>query len=158
MHLFLLIGLVAFTILAVLARDLLKAAIALAGASIFLAIIFFRMGGYYVSVFEITIVAGLITVLFIATVNMTRHQEQDVVESKWPRIIFPLFFLLFLVVDFLVMKKLLGTIPALQSAETGTFGEILWGKRSFDLIGQIGVIFAGVLSVLALFRKRSKHD
>ena len=43
MHLLLMIGLVVFSILSVLIRDLLKAAISLAVASIFLAIIFFRM-------------------------------------------------------------------------------------------------------------------
>ncbi len=29
---------------------------------------------------------------------------------------------------------------------------MLWNQRTFDLVGQIGVIFAGVLAVLALFR------
>jgi ethanolamine transporter EutH len=65
----------------------------------------------------------------------------------------------FLVIDALVMKGLMGKVPALASgAEAGTFGEVLWKGRTLDLIGQIAVILAGVFAVLALFRKRDEHD
>jgi len=65
----------------------------------------------------------------------------------------------FVVIDALVMKSLLGKIPALASgAETGTFGEVLWKGRTLDLVGQIAVILAGVFAVLALFRKGDKHE
>jgi NADH:ubiquinone oxidoreductase subunit 6 (subunit J) len=156
MHLSLLIGLVVFSILAVLVQDLLKAAISLAVASIFLAIIFFRMNAAYAGVFELSVVAGLITVLFITAIALTRSDEM-VSESKSRLLVFPVFFLALVVIDILVMKNLLGRIPAVTSPETGTsFGEVLWKERSFDLIGQIGVIFAGVLAVLALFRPKGK--
>ncbi|MBE0665780.1 MAG: hypothetical protein IH584_08125, partial [Candidatus Aminicenantes bacterium] len=94
-------------------------------------------------------------VLFITTIALTRG-DQEVVENKRHLLIFPLFFLILIVIDILVMKNLLGKIPALVSSETGTFGEVLWNQRTFDLVGQIGVIFAGVLAVLALFRQGSK--
>lgn len=157
MTLFLLIGLVAFSILAILLRDLLKAAISLAVASIFLAIIFFNMKAPYVGVFEISVVAGLITVLFISTIALTRS-EGDVRESKLVTIIFPIFFIAFVIIDIIVMKILLGQLPALPNPqETGGFGQVFWSQRTFDLVGQIGVIFAGVFSVLALFRSRGKN-
>ena len=151
MHLFLLIGLVAFSILAVLSRDLLKSAISLAVASIFLALVLFLMNAVYAGVFELSVVAGLITVLFMTTIALTRN-DGDVTESKRHRFIFPLFFLALALIDILVMKKLLGQIPAIQSSETGTFSQVLWNQRTFDLVGQVGAIFAGVLAVLALFR------
>lgn len=153
------IGLVAFSILAVLSRDLLRSAISLAVASIFLAVIFFRMNAVYAGVFEVSVVAGLITVLFITTIALTRG-DGDVAESKRHILIFPLFFLVLLVIDILVMKRLLGQIPAIAGSETGTtFGQVLWNQRTFDLVGQIGVILAGVLAVLALFRQGKKtHD
>ena len=155
MHLLLLIGLVVFSILSVLVRDLLKAAISLAVASIFLALVFFRMNASYAGVFEVSVVAGLITVLFITAIALTRSDEQ-LAESKAHKFIFPLFFVGLLAVDIVVMKSLLGRIPVITSPETGSFGEVLWKERSFDLIGQIGVIFAGVLAVLALFRMKGK--
>jgi NADH:ubiquinone oxidoreductase subunit 6 (subunit J) len=154
----LLIGLVLFSVLAVLLRDLLRAAISLAIASLLLGIIFFRMRAPYAGVFEISVVAGLITVLFILTIALTKAGE-EVPESKTVNIVFLLFFVVFAAVDALVMKGLLQKIPALPgSAESGGFGEVLWRGRTFDLVGQIAVILAGVFSVLALFRKRDKNE
>lgn len=154
----LLVGLVLFSVLALLLKDLLRSAIALAVASLLLGIVFFRMGAPYAGVFEISVVAGLITVLFILTIALTTAGE-EVRESRLANVVFPLVFVAFIVVDALVMKGLLGQVPALASgAETGAFGDVLWKGRTFDLVGQIAVIMAGVFSVLALFRKRDKHD
>jgi NADH-quinone oxidoreductase subunit J len=154
----LLIGLVFFSVLAIFLKDLIRAAISLAVASLFLGIIFFRMGASYAGVFEISVVAGLITVLFILTIALTNTGE-EVRESRLANVVFPLFFVVFVIIDALVMKGLLQKIPALPSGpEAGTFGEVLWKGRTLDLVGQIGVILAGVFSVLALFRKRDKHD
>jgi NADH:ubiquinone oxidoreductase subunit 6 (subunit J) len=154
----LLIGLVLFSVLAILLRDLLKSAISLAAASLLLGIIFFRMNAPYAGVFEISVVAGLITVLFILTIALTKAGD-EVRESRVVNWVFPLFFIAFIIIDALVMKGLLRKIPALASgAETGTFGDVLWKGRTFDLVGQIAVILAGVFAVLALFRKGDKHD
>jgi NADH:ubiquinone oxidoreductase subunit 6 (subunit J) len=154
----LLIGLVIFSVLAIALKDLLKSAISLAVSSLLLGIIFFRMNAPYAGVFEISVVAGLITVLFILTIALTKSGD-EVRESKLVNWVFPLVFVAFLVIDALVMKGLLGKVPALASGpETGTFGEVLWRGRTLDLVGQIAVILAGVFAVLALFRKRDKHD
>jgi NADH:ubiquinone oxidoreductase subunit 6 (subunit J) len=154
----LLCGLVVFSAAAILFRDLLRAAICLAVASLLLGIIFFRMRAPYVGAFEISVVAGLITVIFIVTIALTK-MEGGVRESRAASWAFPLFFIIFLIIDFIVTKSLLGRVPALESMpEQGTFGEALWKVRTFDLVGQIGVIFAGVLSVLALFRRRGKDE
>jgi len=154
----LLVGLVVFSVLAILLKDLLRSAISLAVASLLLGIIFFRMNAPYAGVFEISVVAGLITVLFILTIALTRADDK-VRESKLVNWVFPLVFAAFIVVDALVMKGLMGKAPALAAgAESGTFGDVLWRGRTLDLIGQIAVILAGVFAVLALFRKRDKHD
>lgn len=154
----LLIGLVIFSVLAIALKDLIRSAISLAVASLLLGIIFFRMNAPYAGVFEISVVAGLITVLFILTIALTKTGD-EVRESKLINVAFPLVFVAFLVIDALVMKSLLGKVPALASgAETGSFGDALWRGRTLDLVGQIAVILAGVFAVLALFRKRDKHD
>jgi NADH:ubiquinone oxidoreductase subunit 6 (subunit J) len=153
----LLSGLVLFSALAILARDILKSAISLAVASLFLGIIFFRMNAPYAGVFEISVVAGLITVLFILTIALTKA-EGDVRESKAAMIIFPLFFVVFIIIDLLVMKSLMAKVPTLAAApEKGTFGEVLWKQRTLDLIGQVCIILAGVFAVLALFRRRIRR-
>ena len=157
-QLLMLIGLVGFSILAVLLRYLLKAAISLAVASIFLAVLFFTFRAPYIGVFEISVVAGLITVLFVSTIALTKSEGDEVREGKMPSLIFPLFFVVFVVIDIFVMRSLLGRLAALPAApEQRTFGDVLWSQRTFDLIAQIGVIFAGVFSVLALFRNVSRE-
>jgi NADH-quinone oxidoreductase subunit J len=160
LQIILLSGLVLFSVLAILLRDLLKAAISLAAASILLAMVFFRLNAPYAGVFEISVVAGLITVLFITTVALTKSPS-DVRENKLPLIIFPLFFAAFIVIDFMIMKNLLGSAqPNLPgtTGPAGTFGEVFWNERTFDLVAQIGLIFAGVFTVLALFRTKDKHE
>ncbi len=154
----LLVALVLFLGLALFLKDLLKAAISLAAASLILGIIFLRMGATYAGIFEISVVAGLITVLFILTVALTKPGE-EVKETRTANIVFPLFFIAFIVIDALVMKGLLHKIPSLPGAtEAAGFGDVLWKGRTLDLIGQIAVIFAGVFGVLALLRKRDKND
>jgi NADH:ubiquinone oxidoreductase subunit 6 (subunit J) len=154
----LLIGLVLAAALAVLAKDLIKAAIALAASSLLLGIVFFRMNAPFAGVFEISVVAGLITVLFILTIALTKT-DGEVRESRAALWIFPVFFLLFVAVDALVMKGLTAKIATLPAGpETGAFGDVLWRQRTFDLVGQLAVILSGVFAVLALFRKRDKDE
>jgi NADH-quinone oxidoreductase subunit J len=154
----LLIGVVLFCGLAILAKDLIKSAISLAVASVLLGILFFTMNAPYAGVFEISVVAGLITVLFMLTIALTKA-EGEVQERRWVKIVFPLFFVAFIVIDVLVMKSLLPKIQIVQSGvESGSFGDVLWKQRTFDLIGQLAVILAGVFAVLALFRKKDNHD
>lgn len=154
----LLTGLTLAAGLAVLAKDLIKAAIALAVSSLLLGILFFRMDAPFAAVFEISVVAGLITVLFILTIALTKT-DGEVAESKAALWAFPVFFVLFIAVDALVMKGLTSKIAALPAApETGAFGDVLWKQRTFDLIGQLAVILSGVFAVLALFRKRDKDE
>jgi len=154
----LLVGLVLASALAVLARDLIKSAISLAVASLLLGIIFFRMNAPYAGVFEISVVAGLITVLFILTIALTKT-EGEVRESKAVLWAFPIVFVLFIAIDALVMKGLMNKVPALPgAAESGAFGDVLWKQRTFDLVGQLAVILSGVFAVLALFRKGDKDE
>ena len=158
LQIILLAGLVLFSALAILAADLIKSAISLAVASVCLGILFFLMAAPYAGAFEISVVAGLITVLFILTIALTKTGG-DVRESKAVNIVFPLFFVVFLAIDALVMRSLLRKIPVLDApSESGSFGQVLWQQRTFDLIGQIAIILAGVFAVLALFRKRDNHD
>lgn len=158
LQILLLVGLIVFSAVALLARDLIKAAISFAAASLMLGIVFFRMGAPYAGVFEISVVAGLITVLFILTIALT-EKKAEVRESQKARLIFPLFFIVFIVINALVMRGIIRKIPTLPTdAETGLFGQVLWGQRTFDLVGQVAVILAGVFAVLALFRKKDNDD
>ncbi len=80
-------GILIFAILAVFLKDLLKAVICLLISSIFLGIVFFRLNAPFAGVFEISVVAGLIMVLFILAISLTDPRD-CVIEPGIPLILF----------------------------------------------------------------------
>jgi len=157
MELILLIILAGSAVTAVFLHDLLKSALSLILASIVLAIIFFMKNAAYAGVFEISVVAGLIMVLFIAVISMTKHEGILLRESGFPLILFPVIFSLFAVAGIFVINRLMLQVNAGNTLQ-GTFGQFLWEKRTLDLAGQAAVILAGVIVVLSLFRKGKEDE
>ena len=156
----LLIGLVLFSVLAILAKDLIKSAIALAVASLLLGIIFFRMNAPYAGVFEISVVAGLITVLFILTIALTKAERRGPRNPRPPTVVFPR------LLRRLHRHRRPGhegparprSRPCRRPPRPGPSATSSGRQRTFDLVGQLAVILAGVFAVLALFRKRDKDE
>ena len=79
--------LLAFTVLggavvAVLAENLIRAAVALGIGGISLAMLFFVLNAPYAGSFELSVGAGLISVLFILAISLTESmgRQRDVVE------------------------------------------------------------------------------
>jgi len=62
---------VLFVLVAIELKDLIKASISLGVASAILAAIFFLLDAPYAAVFELSVCAGLVTVLLLSAVNMT---------------------------------------------------------------------------------------
>ena len=58
-------------VLAILSRNLLRAAVALGGGSAALGILFFLLDAPYAGGFELSVGAGLISVLFIIAISLT---------------------------------------------------------------------------------------
>jgi NADH-quinone oxidoreductase subunit J len=142
---------------AVMTSLLLRAAIALALTSAILTIIMFRLGAPLAGVFELSVCAGLISVVFISVISLThRLPLQEYLkrrESRISRFIYLPFILLaaILVISF-IHKPILVTLPAM-----GTITEVrsvMWDVRRLDLFGQIMVLLAGVYGVLILFKGR----
>jgi NADH-quinone oxidoreductase subunit J len=151
----LLIMMVGFAALAVFLKDLVRAALSLAFMSALLAVLLYRLNSPYAAVFELSVVAGLITVLFVSTIALTR-EEEDKEPSSWPLYVFVLGLLLFGLIDISIMKSLFGTVPPGDGNVAKSFGDTLWGIRALDMVGQIAVIFGGVFGVLALLRDTEK--
>ncbi|NLO04341.1 MAG: hypothetical protein GX131_00790 [candidate division WS1 bacterium] len=63
-------------VLAVHLRDVLKGALALAVMSAILAAMFYRFGAPWAAMFELSVCAGFITVLFLAVIALTEAREQ----------------------------------------------------------------------------------
>jgi NADH-quinone oxidoreductase subunit J len=153
--------LVLFSIGCCIFRDLLYVAVSLAVVSVLLALVLFQYGANIAGVFELSVCAGLITVLFIATVSMTKNSDQKG-ETRIPAYFIPLFLFIFIGLDIFIMKWLaVSVIPPTGSPLTITFQQSFWELRSADIVGQVTLILAGVFGILALFRltaKEKKHE
>ncbi len=148
-------GVVIFACLAVFLKDMLKAVVCLLVSSVFLGIIFFTLNAPYAGVFEISVVAGLIMVLFILTISVIGPRD-SVNEPGVPVIIFIVLFLIFsFAVNTFISQMVACELPMRVENYKG-FGESLWVGRTFDIIGQISVIFAGVFVILMIAGRRKR--
>jgi NADH-quinone oxidoreductase subunit J len=139
-------------------KDLLYVAIALATVSAILALVLFQFGANIAGVFELSVCAGLITVLFVSTVSLTKDSDQKV-ESRLPVYFIVLFVLIFIGMDFFIMQWLARSVlPATPPQTANTFQQVFWEIRSTDIIGQVTLILAGVFGILALFRLKAKEN
>lgn len=67
---------VAFSTYAIFSRRILYAAVALGLSSCLLAIIFFKLDAPFAGGFELSIGAGLISLLFIMAISLTERKQQ----------------------------------------------------------------------------------
>jgi NADH-quinone oxidoreductase subunit J len=162
MLLWVLLGLmVLLTVGCCIFKDLLYVAISLAAASVILALVLFQFGANIAGVFELSVCAGLITVLFVSTVSMTKDSDQKV-ETRLPMYCIPLFVLVFIGLVYFIVQWLANSMPAAVATQRPeTFQKVFWEIRSADILGQVALILVGVFGILALFRlkaKEKKHE
>jgi NADH-quinone oxidoreductase subunit J len=155
LHLILLALFVIALILAVFLTDLLRAAIALAVGSAVLSILFFWFGVPYAAVFELSVCAGLVMVLLVSTIGLTKRESPENEEQgKSPVLILPIIVLVGVAVVDVVIFVFLSQQMKMHNAITATsFSETLWRMRWLDILGQLAIIVVGVFAILGLFRK-----
>ncbi|HVN75346.1 MAG TPA: NADH-quinone oxidoreductase subunit J [Thermoanaerobaculaceae bacterium] len=160
----LLIGCLALLVISVVLlgvfRDLLYAAVALALASVILSIVLFHFGANVAGAFELSVCAGLITVLFVSTVSLTKDSDQKD-EARLPALFILPAVALFAGVAYFLVRWLAPSLPAPTAAQTVPFREVFWGLRMTDVLGQISLVLVGVFGLLAILRARSAeghHD
>jgi uncharacterized MnhB-related membrane protein len=137
-------------VMAIRARRLLSSAIWLAACSAFLAILLYRLGAFEVAVIELSVGAGLVTVLFVFAINIA-GEESIGLPSLIPRGLAWLLCLAPLAgIGALVLPGLTsGAAPA-----AGTFVNVLWQDRALDVVVQVVLIYAGVLGLLGLLAEK----
>lgn len=163
LHLILVAGLLVAAIWAALSANLLRSAIALLFASVGLTLIFFTLRASLAAVFELSVCAGLITVLFVLTISLIQpRSETETTERcrKHYRKFYPLPVLGALVAALLWLTRAgwLGFFPVAPSVEAGDVGRILWLSRGLDLIGQITILLVGVYGVVVLFKRGKMNE
>ena len=155
----LLIGCLALLVLSVVLlgvlRDLLYAAASLAAASVLLSIVLFQFGANIAAAFELSVCAGLITVLFVSTVSLTMDSDQKT-EAKLPAVFLLPMLALFAGLAYFLVHWLACALPTpATQVQALTFQEAFWGQRTTDILGQISLVLVGVFGLLAILRAKS---
>jgi NADH:ubiquinone oxidoreductase subunit 6 (subunit J) len=132
--------------LAIRAKGLLTAALWLAGVSVFTALILYLVGAKEVAVIELSVGAGLVTVLFVFAIAIA---GDDAMQSRTV-ILRPLAAVLVMMVVLLIGFLLLPAGEAAPTTDETPFAVLFWEGRALDVLVQIVLIFAGVLGVLGL--------
>lgn len=131
---------------AVRAGRLMTSALWLAGVSALLSVVFYLMGAHTVAVIELSVGAGLVTVLFVFAINIA-GEETILLPSPMPRpVALGLVIVSVVLLGWLVLPLTAGEHPTAGSS----FAAVLWEQRSLDVLVQIVLIFAGVLGLLGL--------
>lgn len=146
-HVLVVLGILVCAVQAIRAQRLLVSALWLAGASALTALILYMLGAYRVAVIELSVGAGLVTVLFVFAINIAGEEALGL-QSILPR---PLAWVLtglsLLLLGWMVLPTL--NIPPLAGLDI-PFQSVFWEDRQLDVLLQIVLIFSGVLGVLGL--------
>jgi uncharacterized MnhB-related membrane protein len=148
-------GIVVCAILAIRAQRLLTSALWLAGCSALVAVLLYLMGAAELAVIELSVGAGLVTVLFVFAINIA-GEDATSLPSPLPR---PLSWGVVLVAIGLLAWRVLPELlplPWLRVTDSGTFSDWVWGNRMVDLLLQVVLIFAGVLGMMGLLSEHKK--
>lgn len=131
---------------AVRAKRLFLSALWLAGLSALVAMILYAHGAREVAVIELSVGAGLVTVLFVFAISIA-GEEAIGARAVIPT---PLAWVLVIVSLVLLARMVVPSIGAGSPIAEPSFTSVLWQDRSLDVLVQIVLIFSGVLGVLGL--------
>ncbi|HEX3050191.1 MAG TPA: NADH-quinone oxidoreductase subunit J [Aggregatilineaceae bacterium] len=139
-------GTVVCAIRAIRARHLLSAALWLAGVSALTALMLYKLGAEQVAVVELSVGAGLVTVLFVFAISIAG--DDGLAEREF----IPNWFTVGLVGLFLlILGIMLLPLDEMDGAGSKTaMAEMLWENRTLDVLLQTVLIFSGVLCLLGL--------
>ncbi len=145
---------------AVTTPRLLRAAIGLIAVSGLLSVVLYRFDSPYAAVFELSVCAGLISVIFISTITLTQRFTEDSHHDTQKDVLRRYWFLpVMLIILALLMSRadiLIDVLP-FTAAAAGDVRNVLWQERQLDLVGQIAILLSGALGVVMLFKER-KND
>lgn len=133
-------------VMAIRARRLLTAAIWLAAVSALVSIVLYRLGAQQVAVVELSVGAGLVTVLFVFAISIAGDdamKEREFIPN-WLSIGLLVVFVGLLALMVLPVDKL--DVSHAQDE----FTHIFWKDRELDTLLQLVFIFTGVICLLGL--------
>lgn len=145
-HILLIAAAIYCAVMAIRSKRLIYSAVWLAGVSALLAIVFYLFDAPLIAVIELSVGAGLVTVLFIFAISVAGEELMDA-KSLLPK---PLAWLLVIVSFLLLAWFALPQSKIDMPMSESSLSIILWEQRGLDVIVQVVLIFAGVLGLLGL--------
>ena len=142
----------------VMARSLLKAAVGLAFTSAMITILMFRLDSSLAAVFELSVCSGLITVVFVSAISLTKPlTNKEILElskNKFRRYKYlPVICILVVLLALKLLKVPIDFHIPQPIAETDP-RNVMWNLRQLDLFGQILVLLAGAFGIVLLFKRK----
>lgn len=148
------VGVLVCAVQAIRSKRLLVAALWLAGTSALTALLLYMLGAPDIAVVELSVGAGLVTVLFVFAINIAGEETLPSVPSI-PRWLAWLF--VGITVILLGWFAWQGLPDRLAIITQGSFNLTMWQDRRVDLLLQIVLLFCGSLSVLGLMAEENPH-
>lgn len=141
----------------VVTRSLLRSAIGLALTSVILTIIMFKLNSPLAAVFELSVCAGLISVLFVSTISLTHPltKEEILKHMRERRARFWLLPVIIIILG--IVLSLVNVRPAIELPPPEKIKDVrsvMWNIRHIDIMGQIIILLTGVFGVVILFKER----
>src|SRR6266542_3170401 len=136
---------------AIVAKKILSATIYLACISALVSAVIYLLGAAQVAVMELSVGAGLVTVLLVYAVSVVGDDAMDP-PSVIPK---PLAFGVVGLVAMLLGWMAYPAIPAYFERGSMTLAVSLWQSRVLDVWIQIALIFSGVMGVLGLLSEQT---
>ena len=138
-----------FALQAILAKQLITSALWLAGVSALCSVLFFLFGAQLVAVIELSVGAGLVTVLFVFAISVAGDDALDATPVPPQLLGVGLAAIFILLLGWFILPASAGTLPVSAIANP-PIAKVLWQERGLDLIVQVVLIFSGVLGLLGL--------
>jgi uncharacterized MnhB-related membrane protein len=140
---------------AVRSLRLLVSALWLAGCSALLALALALLGAPEVGVVELSVGAGLVTIIFVFAINIA-GEETAVAGPAMPRpLAWALMGLFGLLLVWLIVPRVLAPVVRRDALP---FLRAVWEERSLDTVLQVALIFSGVLGSLGLLAERHEEE
>lgn len=135
----------------IVAKRIMSATLYLAGTSASASTILYLMGAYQVAVIELSVGAGLVTVLLVYAVSVVGDDALDAVSVIPKPFAFVLVAAIVILLGWMAYPLIqLNGIPG----GTSDLSHVLWQQRVLDVYIQIALIFSGVLGVLGLLSEQ----
>jgi len=161
LDLILLSALLAAALWTVMSTRLMRAIVGLAFTSVVLSVIIYRLNAPLAAVFELSVCAGLIPVIFLTTISFTaRLSKEGAAKRRRERFAQFLYLPFIIIVAGLFLGRYLNlhplNLPSSLAVQTEDVRSLLWNFRHLDLFGQVIVLLAGVFGVAVLFKEQKK--